>query len=218
MYGRVTVRPENVTPDMKVPILDCDGGYGDFQCGSVAETLFKRAVSSGALCAPDGVRIECLADHDIDLGGFVLVASPKRASATSGATTGYHKANVIGTCDSQSTRDRAWVLKALGFFARDLNLAINGLEERSRRPRPRPLARLAVRRVRHRHDPALPSGQALALVVSSASECVDMILQRAVEAPEHEIPGLISALECIVSIDERAPENIVAEARARAEH
>jgi hypothetical protein len=215
-FGRVTVAAENIHAHMRVPAVDCDERYGDFECGKVAGVLFEMALGAGALTVPDGVRIVCNADNDIDTGGFVLIAFPADPKSPWGATTGYHNARVVGTCDPERTHDNSSVREALGFFANELNIAIGGLEESRRRRKTRPLARLALRHVRRHQNAAVPSGQSLALATSDAGDCVDMILGQAAVAPEHEISGLVSALECILSIDERDAEHIVAQARAAA--
>lgn len=53
------------------------------------------------------------------------------------------------------------------------------------------------------------------LSVTTAEECVDAILQQAAVAPDVEVPGLTSALECLLSIDDRDAGQLVAQVRAR---
>jgi len=43
-----------------------------------------------------------------------------------------------------------------------------------------------------------------------------LILAEAAVAPEREIPGLVAALECVLSLDDRDAGQLVAGARARA--
>jgi hypothetical protein len=197
-FGRVTVTPTKITPDMRVPELDMTGRYGDFGCGFTAGALFQRAVTTGALAAPDGVRIECLIDNDIETGGFVLVAFPC-GDAAWGATTGYHKASVIGTAPEATSEHRA-VLAAVEFFARQLNLALDGLDPHpAPTPPPRLLATL-VWRLRRR-------------ATHLRCECGASILEQAEMAPAREIPGLVSALACVMSLDDRDAGQLVAQAR-----
>lgn len=54
------------------------------------------------------------------------------------------------------------------------------------------------------------------LAVTTAEECVELILQQAAVAPEAEVPGLTSALECLLSLDDRDAGQLVAQLRRRA--
>ena len=210
-FGRVTVTPENITPDMHVPSLDSSAHFGDCQLGSVAGTLFTQAVISCALTAPDGVRIACIPDNDIETGGFALIAFPDEEIATWGATTGYHQANVIGTQDPHRTADKALVVAALNLFARELNIALSGIEERA----PRKTGLLA--KLASREPGPLQIGHYLKLVSDDVRVWVDLILAQAAVAPEEEIPGLVSALECILSVDDRDAGQLVERVRAAVE-
>jgi hypothetical protein len=53
------------------------------------------------------------------------------------------------------------------------------------------------------------------LAVTTAEECVDLIMQQAAVAPDREVPGLTSALECLLSLDDRDAGQLVAQLRGR---
>jgi hypothetical protein len=44
-------------------------------------------------------------------------------------------------------------------------------------------------------------------------ECGALILAHAEDAPDGEIPGLVSALECVLSLDDRDASQLIAQAR-----
>ncbi|MGH2904897.1 MAG: hypothetical protein ACRDK7_15145 [Solirubrobacteraceae bacterium] len=56
------------------------------------------------------------------------------------------------------------------------------------------------------------------LAVTTAEECVDLIMRQAAVAPEEEVPGLTSALECLLSLDDRDAGQLVAQLRRRVDH
>lgn len=211
LYGRVTVDQSKITPDMHVPALDGTGHHGDYECGHIASTLFKRAVQTGALNAPAGVQIACYPDRDIVGGGFVLVAYPDGDGSAWGTTTGYYAADVIGTIEKSETYDRETVAQALDVFARDLNTSLAGLEAHVRHTRSRPPATRVWRRRRQSQTSGSPT---YLLAVNDAEECVELILQHATVAPEYEVSGLIAAVACLLSLDERDAGSIVAHARS----
>ena len=220
LYGRVKVARSKITADMRVPALDGTGRAGDFECGHIAATLFRGAVQTGALSAPAGVQIACYPDCDIAGGGFVLVAYPDGDGSAWGTTTGYYTAKVIGTDEPSETGSRDTVARALDVFARELNTSLAGLESHIRQTRSRRPARRGWRR-HGRVAPVetratkLPARPPLLLAVNDAGECVELILEQAAVAPECDVPGLISALECLLSMDERDAGSIVEQARRR---
>lgn len=222
-YGRVKVDRSKITADMHVPALDGSDHRGDFECGHVAATLFDLAVQTGALSAPTSVQIACYPDCDIAGGGFVLVAYPDGGGFAWGTTTGYCAADVIGTADPSQADALGTVVRALEVFARELNTSLAGLEAHVRQSRSRRRVghgwRLHGRRATSdRRQPARPTPadrRALLLAVNDARECVALILQQAAVAPDDEVIGLTSALECLLSLDERAAATIVEQARRR---
>jgi hypothetical protein len=218
-YGRVKVARSQIAPDMHVPALDGTRG-GDFECGHIAANLFKRAVQTGALRAPAGVQIACYPDLDIAGGGFVLVAYPDGDGSAWGTTTGYYAAEVIGTDDPTDRADRGTVARALEVFARELNTSLAGLEAHVRQRRTGRPARRAWRRQIRCAPVEVPARTPddrppLLLAVDDAGECVELILQQATVAPDGDVPGLTSALECLLSLDERDAGSIVEQARRR---
>jgi hypothetical protein len=225
-YGRVTVDRSKITADMHVPALDGTGHVGDYECGDIAATLFKSAMKAGALAAPAGVQIACFPDHDIIGGGFVLVAFPDGDGSAWGTTTGYYDASVVGTIERDETNDPSTVALALRVFARELNTSLAGLEAHVRQARSARRPRRSWRRSRarratvqpaanHREETILDDPRRLLLAVKDAGECVELILQQATVAPDGEIPGLISAIECLLSLDERDAGRIVEQASRR---
>jgi hypothetical protein len=226
-FGRVKVVASEITPDMQVPALDGIEHHGDFECGHIAGVLFEWAVATGALAAPDGVRIECYPDRDIETGGFVLVAFPAGEKSSWGVSTGYHKASVIGIGDGLDTSERQTVIRALEVFARELNSALSGLERRRWHAKPGSRAGWGIRRA-DRHQAPAPSPRASqpqggtmhdqppVLAVADAHECVQLILDETAVAAECEIPGLTCALECLLSLDERDAAQLVAQVRQAA--
>jgi hypothetical protein len=210
MYGLVTVDRSKITPDMHVPALDGTGHHGDYECGHIASTLFKRAVQTGALNAPAGVQIACYPDRDIVGGGFVLVAYPDGDGSAWGTTTGYYAADVIGTIEKSETNDSGTVAQALEVFARDLNTSLAGLEAHVRHTRSRPLADRVWPRRRQSQTSGSPT---YLLAVKDAEEGLELILQHATVAPEYEVSGLIAAVACLLSLDERDAGSIVDQAR-----
>jgi hypothetical protein len=51
------------------------------------------------------------------------------------------------------------------------------------------------------------------LVTADAQECVQLIFDQAAVASERELPGLTSALECLLSLDDRDAGQLVAKLR-----
>lgn len=68
-------------------------------------------------------------------------------------------------------------------------------------------------------DPAIHLGLDRALSLAAASvdvqDWVSRILDRSADAPDVEIPGLIEALEALLSIDERPAAELIDERRGR---
>jgi hypothetical protein len=216
-YGRVKVVPSRITPEMRVPALDGTSHHGDFECGHIAWTLFQEAVTAGALTAPDGVRIECYPDRDIMGGGFVLVAFPDAEAASWGVTTGYQKAELVGVEAGFDTDDPQAVTKALDLFADELNSALSGLDATSQTSHTGPGPQLPAPSQAASPTPAANAAPPVG-VAANASECVHLILDEAAIAPQRDVPGLICALECVLSLDDRDAASLVAQARAARTH
>ncbi len=172
---------------MRVPALDGTSAQGDFECGYIAWLLFREAVRSGALTAPDGVHIECYPDRDISTGGFVLVAYPDGKRSGYGVTTGYQKADRVGVEAGFDTNDPKAVTKALDLFAHELNSALAGLEHANQQTRHR-----ANRRQRSALSPVANQSPAptvgdressLSPVVTEGSKREQLIPRQAADAP-----------------------------------
>lgn len=125
----VKVVPNRITPNMAAPlVVDSTHPVGDLTSGRCTERLFDEAVAAGALVG-SGLRLQCVGNDEGGLRGntFVLIAQIGNGESARGATTGRQPTWRVGVFDEEEhdCREES-VLRALEYFAFDLNYAIDG--------------------------------------------------------------------------------------------
>ncbi len=108
---------------MRVPIRSGVERLGDPNGGTVAATLFRDALASGAIIAPKELRLECYADYAETSRGIILVAFCDTSGPSPGVTVGWRSVESISADDHQDPFDPALVIDALAFFVAELNTA-----------------------------------------------------------------------------------------------
>jgi hypothetical protein len=131
----VKVVPHRITPNMAAPlIVSSTHPVGDLTSGRCTERLFDEAVAAGALVG-SGLRLQCVGNDEGGLGDrglrgstFVLIAQIGNGESARGATAGRQPTWRVGVVEDEEDPDgrEEHVLKALEYFASELNYAIDG--------------------------------------------------------------------------------------------
>ncbi len=129
----VKVVPDRITPNMAAPlIVDSTHPVGDLTSGRCTERLFDEAIAVGALVG-SGLRLQCVGNDEGGVGRnglrgstFVLIAQIGNGESARGATTGRQPTWRVGVLEEEPDCREESVLRALGYFASELNYAIDG--------------------------------------------------------------------------------------------